>query len=77
MMNAFISGSKTGCITVQHTCDPQVAYMFAAPITAPLATVRFPTDPVFSDIQAIFRGCVEGQDATTTAAKYLADCVTN
>ena len=50
--------------------------MFAAPIAAPLATVRFPTDPVFSDIQAMIRGFMEGQDATMTAAKYLADCVT-
>jgi len=47
--------------------------MFAAPITAPLAIVRFPTEPVFSDIHAMFRGCVDGHDATTTAAKYLAD----
>jgi hypothetical protein len=27
--------------------------------------------PVFSDIQAMLRGCVYGQDATMTAAKYL------
>ena len=45
--------------------------MFAKPITAPDAIVRFPTDPVFSDIHAMLRGCEYGQVCTTHAAKYL------
>ena len=45
--------------------------MLANPITAPDAIVRFPTLPVFSDIHAMFKGCVYGQDCTTQAAKYL------
>lgn len=32
--------------------------MLAKPMIAPEAMVRFPTLPVFSDIQAIFKGCV-------------------
>jgi hypothetical protein len=34
----------------------QTAYIFAAKITAPDATVRLPTLPVFSDIQPMFKG---------------------
>ena len=42
--------------------------MFAAPMTAPDATVRLPTLPVFSLIHAMFSGCVDGHDATMIAA---------
>jgi hypothetical protein len=45
--------------------------MFAANITAPDATVRFPMLPVFSDIHPMFRGWLYGQDATIIAPKYL------
>lgn len=33
--------------------------------------VVFKADPVFSDIHAMFSGCVYGQQATNNAAKYL------
>ena len=45
--------------------------MLAKPMTAPEATVRLPTLPVFSDIHAMFSGCEYGHDWTTHAAKYL------
>lgn len=44
-------------------------------MTAPEAIVRLPMLPVFSDIQAMFSGCVYGQDWTTHAAMYLSFCL--
>ena len=38
---------------------------------APDAMVLFPTLPMFSDIQAIFKGWLYGHDAATNAPKYL------
>lgn len=37
----------------------------------PEATVLFPTLPVFSDIHAIFKGCVYGHAERITTARYF------
>jgi hypothetical protein len=40
-------------------------------MTTPLEIVCFLIKLVFSDIHAMFMGCVKGHDVTTTATKYL------
>ena len=44
-------------------------------MTAPDAIVFLPTEPVFSVIHAMFRGCVYGQELMMHTAKYLAKSV--